>query len=211
MNRIVEFQKKHNLRPDGIVGIEVITKMKTVFEIYDNTQMAHFLANIDHETGGFKADTENLNYTAEALARTWPKRFSDKDKTPNVLAGKLAGQPQAIANYVYGERMGNGKEDSGDGWRFRGRGALQLTGRENYRLFSEFLKDPEIMETPDLVAKVYFWESALFFFIKNKLWQKMKGATPADVKLVRKAVNGGTIGLESVRKKFLHYHKQTQI
>lgn len=211
MNRIVEFQKKHGLKPDGSIGNEVLIKMKKVFAIEHNAQMAHFLANIDHETGGFKADTENMNYSAATLSRTWPGRFLGQDKQPNELAKKLAGNPQALANNVYGGRMGNEKEESGDGWRFRGRGALQLTGRQNYRLFSEFLKDPEIMEKPELVATVYFWESALFFFTKNKLWQKMKGTSSVDIQLVRKAVNGGTTGLESVGKKFLYYYKLLQV
>ncbi|MEL1243519.1 peptidoglycan-binding protein [Flavobacterium sp. DGU11] len=207
MNHIAEFQKNNGLNDDGVLGRVTIAKMCLLFGIKYDAQMAHFLANVHHETGGFKADTENLNYSAAGLAGTWPNRYQDAATgKPNALAQALASRPKKIANNVYANRMGNGDEASGDGWKFRGRGSLQLTGRNNYKLFSDFIKDAEIMSDPDCVATKYFWESALFYFTKNKLWGKMKGTAPADVKAVRKAVNGGYIGLEDVRAKFAYYY-----
>ncbi|MCW4470619.1 glycoside hydrolase family 19 protein [Flavobacterium sp. MFBS3-15] len=206
MVHIVEFQKKYALKPDGIIGKEVINKMCEVFGISNNAQIAHFLANADHETGGFKTDTENLNYSANRLVKIWPSRFAGPDMKPNDLAKKLANHAEAIANNVYAGRMGNGSESSGDGWRYRGRGAIQLTGKKNYKQFSEFMNDRKIMTNPETVAMAYFWHSAVFYFTTNKLWDKMKGCEPCDVKNIRKAVNGGYIGLENVQKKFLYYH-----
>ncbi|AWH84941.1 glycoside hydrolase [Flavobacterium album] len=207
MNHIAEFQKKNGLKDDGIVGKDTIKKMRYVFDIPDDAQMAHFLANIHHETGGFKVDTEKLNYSAAGLVATWPGRYKDKRSgKPNALAVTLASRPEKIANNVYADRMGNGNEASGDGWKYRGRGSLQLTGKNNYKLFSDFMNDPEIVTNPDRVATRYFWESALFYFTRNKLWSKMKGATPADVKVIRKAVNGGYIGLKDVQEKFTYYY-----
>lgn len=207
MNHIAEFQKKNGLNDDGVLGKCTIKKMRSVFGIPNDAQMAHFLANIHHETGGFKADTENLSYSAAGLAATWPGRYKNTTTgKPNALAVTLASQPQKIANNVYANRMGNGDEVSGDGWKYRGRGSIQLTGRNNYKDFSDFIKDAGIIFDPDCVATKYFWESALFYFTKNKLWNKMKGIDPADVKAIRKAVNGGYIGLKDVQAKFTYYY-----
>lgn len=207
MSHIAEFQKKYGLKRDGIIGFETLQKMKAVFGLKHDSQLAHLLANVHHETGGFISDTENLNYSAMALANTWPKRYKNPATgKPNTLAIALAGQPEKIANNVYANRMGNGDEASGDGWKYRGRGALQLTGRDNYQLFANFTQDAEIMSDSNLVATKYFWESALFYFTVNKLWNKMKGTTSAEIKIIRKAVNGGYIGLEDVEEKFKYFH-----
>jgi len=203
--KIKEFQLQHGLKADGILGKITIAKMIQVFGIKTNAQMAHFLANVAHETGGFNADTENLNYSAKTLAATWPKRFITKGQ-PNALALTLERNPEKIANSVYANRMGNGNELSGEGWKYRGRGALQLTGKNNYALFSKFVKDPEIMENPELVATKYFWESALFYFTRNGLWNKMNATGPLDVRAIRYAVNGGYIGVASVQEKFKYYY-----
>ncbi|WP_294823610.1 peptidoglycan-binding protein [uncultured Flavobacterium sp.] len=207
MNKVLEFQDKYGLVADGIIGRATLDKMKFIFGLRSGAQLAHLLANVDHETGGFRADTENLAYNATALARTWPKRYKNLiTGTPNSLAILLANKPQDIANNVYADRMGNGDEASGEGWKYRGRGALQLTGKNNYKLFSDFIGDDRIMDYPDLVASKYFWESALFYFTKNKLWNRMNKTAHSDVKAIRKAVNGGYIGLDSVQQKFDHYH-----
>lgn len=206
MNHLIEFQKNNGLEPDGIIGPKTIEKMRAVFGIKTRAQLAHFLANVHHETGGFIADTENLNYTAVALAATWPKRYKDPATgKPNALAVSLAKKPQKIANNVYVDRMGNGDEASGDGWKFRGRGALQLTGKGNYERFAAFVNDPSVVSNPDIVAQKYFWESALFYFTTGNLWNQMKYSDDAAVKAVRKAVNGGYIGLDDVQKKFEYY------
>lgn len=203
--RIKDFQLQHGLKPDGILGKITIAKMMQVFGIKAYAQMAHFLANVDHETGGFAADTEKMNYSAKTLATTWPNRFKTNGQ-PNALALTLERKPEKIANSVYANRMGNGNELSGDGWNYRGRGALQLTGKNNYALFSKFVKDPQIMDNPELVATKYFWESALFYFTRNGLWNKMNATGPLDVRAIRKAVNGGSIGLASVQEKFTYYY-----
>ncbi len=206
MNHLKEFQKKHGLAADGIIGKNTVSKMREVFGIATNAQLAHFLANVHHETGGFVVCSENLNYSAAALANTWPGRYKDAiTGKPNTLAGQLAGHPQKIANNVYANRMGNGNETSGDGWMYRGRGSLQLTGKSNYSEFATFAKDPETLVNPDIVAMRYFWESALFYFTRHGLWNRMKGTSVADVKAVRKAVNGGYIGLDEVQSKFTYY------
>lgn len=196
---IIDFQRKYGLVADGIIGKNTIAKMRCVFGIQTDAQMAHFLAQVHHETGGFKLDTENLNYSASGLLKVFGKYFG-VGKLP---ASQYANKPEAIANVVYSKRMGNVLP--GDGWRYRGRGALQLTGKDNYKAFSDFVKNPSIMNNPDLVATKYFWESALFYFTRNNLWGIMKGNDMDAVKRVSKAVNGGLNGIEDRQNKFLYY------
>lgn len=210
MNHIVKFQQENGLVADGIIGKNTLLKMRCVFGISTDAQLAHFLANVHHETGGFKADTENLNYSTAGLLRTFPKYF----KT-HAQALPYANKPEKIANKVYSNRMGNGSELSGDGWKYIGRGALQLTGKDNYRLFQIYINrnlfkgqvgKHDVVNNPELVADKYFWESALFYFTRNNLWNKMKGNTAHDVRLVRKAVNGGYNGLQHVNELFNYYY-----
>jgi putative chitinase len=112
------------------------------------------------------------------------------------MADLYAKQPEKIANRVYGSRMGNGDEKSGDGYKFRGRGALQLTGKANYEAFVKFLNLPDLINTPDLVASTYAFESAIFFFDRNKLWSICdQGVTDASILSLTKRINGGTNGL----------------
>lgn len=201
MNHVVEFQKSNGLIADGIIGKKTIQKMRCVFDIQTDTQVSHFLSQIEHETGGFKADTENLNYTSSGLLKTFPKYFKD-----SVTARKYANKPEAIANRVYANRMGNGSETSADGWKYRGRGSIQLTGKNNYLAFSGYMKDNNIMLNPDIVATKYFWQTALFYFEHNSLWALMRGNTKETVKKVRKAVNGGYNGLEHCYELFTKYY-----
>jgi len=140
------------------------------------------------------------------LATTFHKYFVNE-----AAAKPYERNPEKIANKVYAGRMGNGSSETGDGWKFRGRGALQLTGKENYKAFSDYLKKPEIMTNPDLVATTYSFESAMFFFEKNKLWSICdQGVNDAAITSITKRVNGGTIGLEdrlSKTKKYYEYVK----
>ena len=155
-------QEKIGVGADGAFGPGT---MKAAMAFYKLTPIraAHFFAQTAHETGGFKAFSENLNYSSQGLQGIFGKYF------PGNLEESYARQPEKIANRVYASRMGNGDEASGDGWKYRGRGALQLTGKSNYQAFAEYLKKPEILTTPDLVATTYAFESAMFFFDRNKL------------------------------------------
>jgi len=144
-------QEKIGVTADGAFGPGT---MKKAMEFYKLTPVraAHFFAQTAHETGGFKAFSENLNYSAEGLQGIFGKYF------PGTLEESYARNPEKIANRVYASRMGNGDEKSGDGFKFRGRGALQLTGKDNYKAFADYLKKPEIMTNPDLVATTYSFE-----------------------------------------------------
>lgn len=178
--------------------------MKKAMEFYKLTPVraAHFFAQTAHESGGFKAFAENLNYSAEGLKGIFGKYF------PGNLNELYARQPEKIANRVYGARMGNGDEKSGDGYKFRGRGALQLTGKDNYKAFSDYLKKPEIMTNPDLVATTYSFESAMFFFDKNKLWSICdQGVNDTAILALTKRINGGTHGLADRSEKTKKYYE----
>lgn len=178
--------------------------MLEVVERYNITQplrLAHLMAQIAHESGDFKFVVENLNYSADGLLKVFPKYFKDK-----ATADKYARKPEIIASRVYASRMGNGDEASKEGFAFRGRGYLQLTGKENYKAFSTFIKE-DCVANPDLVATKYPMDSAIWFFDKNKLWDICdKGATTDIVTQVTKRVNGGTHGLDDRIKKFNLYN-----
>lgn len=174
------------------IPIQVVNELESVmreFNISNPFRLSHFLAQTAHESGNFKHVRENLNYSAEGLLKTFPKYF---DKW---TAATYARKPEMIANVVYESRMGNGNRNTGDGWRFRGRGYLQLTGKINYKAFGDYIGNNFITE-PDLVATQYPLTSAAWFFEKNKLWDICDQGLHQDVvKQVTKRVNGGTIGL----------------
>jgi len=186
--------------PDAV--IVQIPDTAARFGITTPLRLAHFLAQCGHESGGFKAVRENLNYSAKGLMGIFKKYFSTA-----TLATAYERQPEKIANRVYASRMGNGAETSGDGYKFRGRGYIQLTGKENYTRFDATVPE-NIVTEPDLVATKYPLASAAFFFNSNKLWSICdKGATPEVVTAVTKRVNGGTIGLADRVKHFNEYYK----
>ena len=195
-----KFQLKIGTKDDGDFGPGTLKKAMEFFKL-TKEQAAHFFGQTAHETGGFKVFSENLNYSAAGLERIF-KNDLDKDKnkllstSEKLKAIQLARRPEAIANFVYANQNGNGNEASGDGWKFRGRGALQTTGRANYKAFSDYLKNPLIMENPDLVEDEFAFESALFFFQKNKLWSICdKGITDESITQLTKRINGGVNGL----------------
>lgn len=208
MKYIIDFQRKNGLTPDGIIGKQTLIKMRCVFGIATDAQLAHFLANIHHETGGFSVAIENLHYSANRLARIWPTRYSINGRgvSPNTLAKTLANNPVKLANNVYSNRNGNGNEASGDGWKYRGAGAIQTTGRRNYQALANFVKDQKVMLGAEYVEANHFWNSALCYFTTGNLWNQMKYTDANAVKSVRKAVNGGYIGLEDVQNKFTYYY-----
>jgi putative chitinase len=182
--------------------IDQIPDTAARFGITTPLRLAHFLSQTHHETGGFRLFSENLNYKAKGLCGIFRKYF------PSVtIAMQYERKPEKIANRVYSSRMGNGNEASGDGWKYRGRGALQTTGKSNYQDFANFMKMPEIMSNPDLVATKYALASAGFFFKRNNLWTICdRGADKTTVMSVRKRVNGGLIGIDDVLKHFNEYY-----
>lgn len=155
-------------------------------------RLAHFFAQILHESGCLRFDMENLNYSSEALRKVFGKYFKTKEE-----ADAYARQPEKIANRVYANRMGNRSEVSGDGWKYRGRGLIQLTGRNNYKAFAEWVGDPRVVDEPDLVSTEYAVHSAVFFWDKNNL---NKLADKDDVVGVTKKINGGDNGLAHRRE-----------
>jgi putative chitinase len=172
--------------PDSVIAQIPDTAAK--FGITTPLRLAHLLGQCSHESGGSKV-SENLNYSADGLKKIFGKYF------PGTLNESYARKPEKIANRVYGGRMGNGDEKSGDGFKFRGRGYIQLTGKSNYAAFDKTVSE-DIIANPDLVATKYPLASAAFFFNNNSLWSICdKGADDATVTAVTKRVNGGTIGL----------------
>ena len=240
---VKEFQRKHGLAADGIVGpktwamimgestsqsqpapkVEIkydgplkienlrghipeavlsqIPDTVKKFELNTPLRLAHFLAQCGHESNGFKAVRENLNYSAKGLMGIFKKYFPTE-----AIANQYARQPEKIANKVYANRMSNGTEASGDGFNFRGRGYIQLTGRDNYTAFGKAIGE-NISLNPDKVATDYPLLSAAWFFHKNGLHKIAdQGSTDAVVTTVTKRVNGGTIGLADRIKHFKEYY-----
>jgi putative chitinase len=184
--------------PDAVIA--QIPETAAKFNITNNLRLAHFLSQCGHESGGFKAVSENLNYSADGLKKIFPKYF------PGNLAESYARNPEKIASKVYGGRMGNGDETTKEGFKFRGRGYIQLTGKANYTNFAKFIGE-DTVANPDLVATKYPLASAAFFFDSNKLWAICdKGADDATVTAVTKRVNGGVIGLIDRIKHFKEYY-----
>jgi putative chitinase len=185
--------------PDAVIAMIPDTAAK--FEINTPLRLAHFLAQCGHESGGFKATQENLNYSAKGLAGIFKKYFPTE-----AAATPYARQPEKIASKVYGGRMGNGPESTGEGYKFRGRGYIQLTGKENYTAFGKSIGE-DMVANPDMVASTYALLSAAWFFSKNGLHKMADGgATDVVVTSITKRVNGGTIGLADRIKHFKEYY-----
>ncbi len=237
---VKEFQAKHGLPADGIVGdktwamivgentppapaapivpvgglkldklkghvpdavIQMIPDTAAKFQINTPLRLAHFLAQCGHESGGFRVTQENLNYSAKGLMGIFKKYFPTE-----AIANAYQRNPQKIANKVYANRMSNGDEASGDGFKFRGRGYIQLTGRANYTEFGKSIGE-DIANNPDIVSGKHALLSAAWFWSKNGL-NKMAdgGASDAVVTSITKRVNGGTIGLADRIKHFKEYY-----
>lgn len=231
-----QWQKKNGLDADGIAGQKTLEKMGIVpispvleqtgsplnlsalkgyipdfvisqipdtakkFNITTNLRLAHFLSQCGHESGGFRSIVENLNYSADGLKKTFSKYF------PGNLNESYAKNPVKIGSRVYGGRMGNGDEATGEGYKFRGRGYIQLTGKSNYTKFGNFIGE-DLISNPDLVATKYPLASAAFFFDSNGIWSICdRGSTDEVVTAVTKRVNGGTIGLADRINHFRKYY-----
>ena len=185
--------------PDKV--IEQIPEVMQKFGVNTPLRLAHFLAQCGHESGGFRLTQENLNYSAKGLMGIFKKYFPTE-----ALANAYARKPEKIANRVYGGRMGNGPEASGEGYKFRGRGYIQLTGKQNYTAFDASVPE-SIVDNPDLVATKYPLASAAWFWSKNGLNAIAdQGASTEVVTKATKRVNGGTIGLADRIKHFKEYH-----
>jgi putative chitinase len=193
-------QSKIGITADGAWGPGTFKAAMAYYKL-SPVRAAHFFAQTAHESGGFKAFSENLNYGAKGLRGIFGKYFPT-----DALAAQYERNPQKIANRVYASRMGNGPESSGDGWLYRGRGALQLTGRDNYKAFADYCKRPDVMSNPDIVATELAFESAMFFFERNKLWAICdQGVTDAAILSLTKKINGGTHGLQDRSDKTKKY------
>jgi putative chitinase len=182
---LIELQKKIGVTADGAFGPGTLKAAAAYYKLSPN-RAAHFFAQTAHESGNFKAFSENLNYGAKGLRGIFGKYFQT-----DAIAKAYERQPQRIANRAYANRMGNGDEASGEGWLFRGRGSLQLTGKFNFKAFSDYIGRPDVMTNPDLVATELAFESALWFFDKNKLWSICdKGINDAAIRELSSRING---------------------
>lgn len=173
--------------------LDVLVDILPEYDIDTPKRLAGFLAQTAHESGDFRLLEENLNYSAAQLQKTWPKRFDA------ATAAQFARKPEAIANKVYSNRMGNGTPESGDGWRFRGRGIKQLTGRDNYTAFGKSVNMTAEKAAEYLTTKKGAVESAAWFWKTNNL---NRFADASDIVGMTKVINGGTIGLEDRKKRY---------
>lgn len=197
---LAKLQEKIGVTADGAFGPGTLKAAAAYYKLNKN-RAAHFFAQCAHESGNWKATSENLNYGAKGLRGIFGKYFPT-----DALAKAYERQPMKIANKVYANRMGNGPESSGDGWKFRGRGFLQLTGHDNYKALSQYINRPDIMDNPDLVAGELAIESALWFFDRNKLWGICdQGINDAAILALTKRINGGTHGLDDRKLKTKKY------
>ena len=195
----LKLEKLRGHIPDAVIAQIPDTAAK--FQINTPLRLAHFLAQCGHESGGFRATQENLNYSAKGLNGIFKKYFPTE-----AAAAAYARQPIKIASKVYGGRMGNGPESTQEGYKFRGRGYIQLTGKENYTAFGKAINE-DICSNPDKVAANYALLSAAWFFSKNGLHKMAdEGASDQVVTKITKRVNGGTIGLPDRIKHFKEYY-----
>jgi putative chitinase len=195
----LKLEKLRGHIPDAVIAQIPDTAAK--FNINTPLRLAHFLAQCGHESGGFKVTQENLNYSAKGLMGIFKKYFPTQQ-----LAEAYQRQPQKIANKVYASRMDNGSEASGDGYKFRGRGYIQLTGRANYTAFGKAINE-DIANNPDVVSGKYALLSAAWFWSKNGLNTLADGGSSDQVVTsITKRVNGGTIGLPDRIKHFKEYY-----
>lgn len=183
---------------DGVLGNETLTKFQCKFNVPSKAMVAHFFGNLDHESGGFTIVEESGMYSAQRLVQIFGKYFPTL-----AISQQFAYKPEAIFNKTYGGRMGN--NSPGDGWKYRGRGFMQTTGKYSYDRLGKNL-GVDLIKNPDLVATKYPLESALFYFTDNKLWGLVSDISEESIRLIRKRVNGGYNGLDDVRNKVKMYY-----
>lgn len=197
MERLKEHVPIHILK-------QISSSPDAISEITNKLRLAHFLAQCAHESGNFRKKTENMYYkTEDRLIATFKKRFDLLHPVKDYIKN-----PKKLGNYVYGSRLGNGDEQSGDGYNYRGRGYIQLTGKENYEKFSKYIGDDQILKHPELVATKYPLDVSLFFFKDNQLWEICdKGSKDKIVKAVTAVINTGCEGLEKRQTLFKMFYK----
>lgn len=193
----MDITKLNGKLPDSIY--DQLPAIVDKYNVNTKLRMAHFLGQCAEETGDFTKFEENLNYSYKRLVEIFGKYF------PGTTGKSYAGRPEKIANKVYGNRYGNGPESSGDGWRYRGRGCIQITFKGNYKSLSKDF-GIDFVKTPELVATDYSLVSAAWFFTYNKIWLLCDaGSTNANITAVTKKVNGGTNNLDHRIKYFKKY------
>ena len=187
---------------ENVLPKPVFFELPSVLEKYNisnEIELAHFLGQCHHESGGFKRVVENLNYSADRLLAIFPRHYN------KVFAELEQRRPEMIANRVYADRMGNGSLLTGDGWKYRGRGYIQITGKHNYSLFDKQVPE-NILENPDLVATKYPLFSAAWFWNSRKIGTKAQHMNKTTIKIVTKMVNGGYHGFEHRKQMTLYYY-----
>jgi putative chitinase len=197
---IAKFKECVGNPPNAEHWFEALCEVLPDYDINSVPRVAAFLAQTAHESGGYRAIKENLNYKAESLMRVWPRYFPNME-----IARAYAQQPEKIANRAYGGRMGNGPEESGDGWKFCGRGLIQLTGKDNYSRYAESLEISVDEASENLTTFEGCVQSAAWFWEANNLNQ---WADSGDMLTLTKRINGGTLGLEDRVK---HYNHAIQV
>ncbi len=178
--------------------IKELNEIGAEYGVNSALRAAHLLSQCAHESANFTKTEENLNYSKERLLVVFPHYFNDLD-----IAAQYEHNPEKLGNYIYANRMGNGPPCTGDGYRYRGRGYLQLTGVTNYRSFNRFIKNNNVVNSPELVSTLYPLVSSAWFFNCSSIWPLCdKGGTDEDIKAVTKRVNGGVNGLAERSKLF---------
>jgi len=208
---VSEYQRNNGLLPDGVIGPKTLRSMLRKWSL-TKEQLAHLLGQTDHETGRFSRGVENFNYTPKRMLEIFRKDF-DTDKnfvlseSEKRKAQELYGNPEKIANFVYANQNGNGNEASGDGWKYRGRGAIMVTGKGNYLTFAKYLNDKAVVSNPERVEKLYFFESAIWYFHSCKLLETAKVVNAKTIKEITYKVNGGFNGLIEREEKTYYYYE----
>jgi len=187
MNFLQKYQQFHNLHPDGIIGKNTASTMMQDLDIPSIIEYCHFIAQIMHESNYFTAGRENVNYSADGLQKYFKRFFTDDEILIYARHAKL------IANRIYADRMGNGDEHSGDGWMYRGTGAIQLTGKTNHQDYFKYADlpmdtDPNILLTPE-----HYFKTAKYYFDHNSVWQYCTKNTDECVVLTSKKINLGSV------------------
>jgi putative chitinase len=185
MNYLQKYQAAHGLDPDGKIGNKTAAVMIQDLDIDSTSHFAYFIAQVQHESANFTAGRENMNYSAAALKKMFGKYFK------GLGVAKYARNPEKIANRIYACRMGNGDDGSGDGWKYRGGGGLQLTGKDNYAAYFDSVGLPEDSD-PDIISEPeHYFKSAKFFFDENDLWRICGAQSNECTSRLSKAINLG--------------------